>query len=261
VSDCDFESNVGLAGGACSFYTNFAVDVDHCAFVANSCTASNGLGGALHVYLGGSNGRLRIDDSLFAGNSAASVGAIYAQATFGGIAEITSSTFVGNRATTGNGGACMLVADHASARNSIFWNNQAANGSQLAVQFGALDVSSCDVMLGQPGVYVASGATLNWGAGNLDLDPQFVDPDGADNDPTTFGDNVYRLQPSSPCLDAGDTNAIALDFGDIDGDANTAEPVPFDLNLKPRRKDLPYAPDVGIGAPPLVDLGCYERQS
>jgi hypothetical protein len=102
---------------------------------------------------------------------------------------------------------------------------------------------------------------VHWLAGNLVLDPQFVDPDGADNDPNTFDDNVYRLQPSSPCLDAGDNSSLAPDFGDVDANGNTSEPVPLDLNLKPRRKDLPYAPDVGHGVAPLVDLGCYERQS
>ena len=28
----------------------------------------------------------------------------------------------------------------------------------------------------------------------------------------------------------------------------------------PRFRDIPGAPDVGFGTPPLVDLGCYERQ-
>jgi hypothetical protein len=66
------------------------------------------------------------------------------------------------------------------------------------------------VVGGQTGVSV-EGGTLNWGQGNIDADPCFVDPDNDDyhlmsqagrwdsNNQLWIQDNV-----TSPCIDAGD---------------------------------------------------------
>ena len=97
-------------------------------------------------------------------------------------------------------------------------------------------------------------------ASEVDLDPLFVDPDGADGDPTTHVDNDFRLGAGSPSADAGDTGLLAEDVGDIDRDGNVLELVPLDLDLLPRRVDDPAAPDVGNGSPPHPDMGAYERQ-
>jgi hypothetical protein len=67
------------------------------------------------------------------------------------------------------------------------------------------------------------------------------------------------LSVGSPCLDAGDNAGVAPDVLDLDGDANTSEPVPFDLDGGARFADVPSAPDVGAGVAPLVDMGSYER--
>jgi len=48
------------------------------------------------------------------------------------------------------------------------------------------------------------------GAGNIDDDPVFVDPDGPDNDPNTWDDNDYHLSSDSPCINAGDNNAAVV---------------------------------------------------
>jgi hypothetical protein len=95
------------------------------------------------------------------------------------------------------------------------------------------------------------------GTGNIDGDPLFVDPDGPDDDPNTWEDNDYRLRPSSPCIDAGDNTAVPPDTADLDGDGDTVEPLPFDLNANPRFLDVTVA-DSGKGAPPIVDMGAYE---
>jgi hypothetical protein len=108
---------------------------------------------------------------------------------------------------------------------------------------------------GQGNVHWGSGVTLNWGTGNIALDPL----DGPDNDPATLFDNDYRLGPLSPAADAGDSASVPLDKFDLDGDFITSEPVPFDLDGHPRFVDDPLVPNTGNGAPPLVDMGPYER--
>lgn len=103
-----------------------------------------------------------------------------------------------------------------------------------------------------------AGSTLQWLAGNLDVDPLFVDADGPDGNPLTLADNDWRLGAGSPGLDAGDNAEVSMDLLDLDGDANLLEPLPFDLDGGPRFVDDP-APDSGSGTTPLVDLGAYER--
>ena len=81
----------------------------------------------------------------------------------------------------------------------------------------------------------------------------YWDADGPDN---VFGttDDDLRLDPNSPCIDAG-TN---------DADVNTPEVEPFlaiDLELNLRRIDDPATPDTGYGSVPLIDMGAYEFSS
>jgi Right handed beta helix region len=100
------------------------------------------------------------------------------------------------------------------------------------------------------------------GIGNIDADPLFIDPDGPDDDPSTWQDNDYRLSPGSPCIDAGDNTAVPADEFDLDNDGDTTEPIPFDLAGNPRFIDDPNTIDTGNpGAPgPLIDMGAYEFQ-
>ena len=86
----------------------------------------------------------------------------------------------------------------------------------------SITVSYCDVQGGQVGVYVEPGSTLNWGSGNIDTDPLFVDAPNYD----------LHLQETSPCIDTGTAEDAPSD--DLDG------------NFRP----------VGSG----YDMGAYEYQ-
>ncbi len=264
VVGCTFQGNRALVGGAIDMQSGGAIS--HCVFLQNGTSSTWGGGGAIQV-----GDSTTVTDCLFAGNTATNGGAIQIASNGAGPMPgplvIAGCTFSGNSATQSGGAIAVLAGQNRQIANCVMWNDVAPNGGEIALLAPpaysstlVVNVGYSDVMGGQAGVYVHYGI-LNWGAGNLALDPKFVDPDGPDNDPTTFADNVYRLQTSSPCLDAGDNTAVPLDSVDVDGDGITNELDPLDLNSKPRFKDLPYAPDVGNGSPPLVDLGCYERQS
>jgi hypothetical protein len=97
-------------------------------------------------------------------------------------------------------------------------------------------------------------------AGNTALDPLFVDPDGPDNDPTTFADNDWTLSAGSPAVDSADASLIPPDTADVDADGNVTEPVPLDLAGCPRRTEDPATPNTGPGAPPVLDMGAFERK-
>ncbi len=246
-----FTSNTANRGGAILVEpsgTTSATLVAGCTFTTNSAVQGGAIAqlGSTHV--------LAVDDCLFVGNQAGFGGALYSE----GVANITDCTASANSATS-FGGA--IYSTHSTIANSILWNDSAGvAGGEIAI-YGTTTVGYCDVQGGQAAVGIGGGGSLVWNAGNIALDPKFVDPDGPDNDPNTFLDNVYRLQASSRCIDAGDNNSIPSDGADIDGDGDLNEFVPLDLNLKPRRKDLPGAPDTGNGTAPIVDIGCYERQS
>ncbi|MBI5433503.1 MAG: hypothetical protein HZA52_11800 [Planctomycetes bacterium] len=269
VTNCRFDGNSAMAGGALSVDATISgpmtVDLGHCEFRNN---VAGDAGGAIHVSQ--SNGlaavSIRATNVLCVGNVAGTQGGAIRTVSTSAVQalQIAHSTFSANSTTlsgASNGGGALATSNtNTTLLDSIFWGDTTAGvGAEMRASGGMTSLAYCDVQGGIAGIHVVAGG-LNWGAGNLSLHPRFIDPDGPDNDPLTFGDNVYRLRPNSPCLDAGDAVNALADFTDIDGDLDFGELVPLDLNLKPRFTDLPSIPDTGVGYPP-IDLGCYERQN
>jgi hypothetical protein len=251
-----FAHNSAPNGGAVRVMqgTVQSIVFSHCAFLDNS--ASNTGGAIQDIGASGFPQALNrtIEDCHFAGNvSGTDGGALY----LFGVQSIRSCTLVDNRAG-GKGGALYVnSSSNITVLNSILWGNSATQGAQIHMK-ASLSVAFSDVQGGQAQVSIQAGG-LNWGAGNIDLNPSFVDPDGLDNNPLTVLDNDYRLSGASPCIDAGANSSIGPDLLDIDGDGNTIEPMPLDLDLGARRVDVIAVPDTGAGTAPLVDMGAYER--
>ncbi|MHC4645264.1 MAG: right-handed parallel beta-helix repeat-containing protein, partial [Planctomycetota bacterium] len=89
------------------------------------------------------------------------------------------------------------------------------------------------------------------GVGNMDADPCFVQPGHWDsNGGWTDGD--YHLGVGSPCVDAGDNGCLPPDTTDLDGDANTAECIPWDLGCNLRMVDGDNDGNC------VVDIGAHE---
>ena len=86
------------------------------------------------------------------------------------------------------------------------------------------------------------------GMGNIVAHPNFVDADGPDNLAGTLDDDL-RLQRTSPAYNTGSNTYIWPDIVDIDGDGDTFDPVPLDLDYRAR---------VVYGT---VDMGAYEIPS
>jgi predicted outer membrane repeat protein len=263
---CTFIGNTASIGGALNVESQVhLLHLTHSRFLANMAFRKGGGVAARFVSTSGGPAST-IGDCLFAGNTAAeNGGAVLVEAPCC-VSELwvwlRNSTFAGNQAGVSGGGLAVLSTG-AKVRigNCIAWDNLAPSGAQVALQGGVsttLLVERSNVQGGQEAVFVSS-ATLTWGAGNLDIDPQFADPDGPDNDPLTFGNNDYRPIAGAPVNDAGSNALVPPDANDVDGDGNTSEPTPLDLDLTPRFVEDLLAPNVGAGTPPLVDMGCYER--
>jgi hypothetical protein len=74
-----------------------------------------------------------------------------------------------------------------------------------------------------------------------------VDADGPDNVAGTSDDDL-RVALNSPVIDAGEN--AALPWTEV-----------ADLAQRPRFVDEPSAPNVGLGTPPMVDMGAFEFAS
>lgn len=166
---------------------------------------------------------------------------------------ITNCTFVGNSNVAGSGAAVynwggLNVTSSPIIKNCVFWNN----GTDPIIDFiyANTTISYSNIEGGWPG------------EGNIDVDPKFVrnpmdSSDGWEDNLNSLEIDVgasgdfsdLRLKPGSPCIDAGNNEAVPDDITtDLDG-------LPRFVN------DLAIEPDPGFGAQPVVDMGAYEYQA
>ncbi len=141
--------------------------------------------------------------------------------------------------------------------NCTFSQNSALNGTALACHDpqnwcppSTLEVNNCILWDGGGKIWNNDGSTITinysdveggWtgpGGNNISADPLFV--------------GGVHLLPGSPCIDAGDNNSVPADITDLDGDANTTEPIPFDLDGR-----LRFA-DGDCNDTDITDMGTYE---
>ena len=192
----------------------------------NSVSGNEGELSGGGIYSAGSN--LIISNCLIAGNACGggspwnsepfNGGGVYCT---GSSVSIVNSTIVGNSADGMGGGVYCYFSD-VSISNSILWGNAATEGLELATDYygwwsqssrsydgwPVTYVSYSDIRGGQAGVYVGHNCVLEWGDGNIDVDPLFADASGGD----------YHLAFESPCVDIGDN--LFVGDGDMDLDGN-----------------------------------------
>lgn len=228
------------------------VSVVRCRFLGNQGAVSSA------IECDETSGGVLVEGSLFAVNQGAPPVHVRAD-DFGALfaCRVVDCTFADNSHAALELDGYVNVLFH----NSIAWdpNGPGVPAIRLLHWASWIQVAYSNVRNGIAGIERVAGA-FDWSNGNVSADPQFVNSIGPDGSYLTWSDNVYRLKPTSPCIDAGDNTIVPPDAADLDGDGDTAEPVPLELNGKPRFTDLPSAPDTGWGLPPLVDIGCYERQ-
>ncbi|CAG0935305.1 hypothetical protein TFLX_04137 [Thermoflexales bacterium] len=206
----------------------------HLAFMGNTASASGG-----GVYNMGSSPLLA--NVLFSGNAAGTGGGL-ANAS-GSNPSLYNLTFSGNSATV-SGGGMYNVSSTFTLRNSLLWGNTAPTQTQMANLTSTVNILYSDIQGAFAGGFwnVALGTN---GGGNLDANPLFTDANGTDNVYGTLDDNA-RQQPGSPVINAGSNEQLPADAGDLDGNGNTSETLPYDLDSRPRIEGR------------VVDLGAYE---
>ena len=252
LSNCQFQSNSSQEGGG-MFSKSSNLSLSNCTFIANSA----GLGGGMYNYrssvtlrectfkdniaMQGGGGAVRSSESnisstncIFSGNLAEKNigGALYSVRNY---QKATNCTFTGNSA--GFKGGCIgnYLNSTDILNNCILWSNEAPEGPEIALfgtssgsESSSIEVSHSVVMGGSGAVYVEPNCFLNWGEGNIDVDPMFAvpgfwDPNGTPQDASGdfWADGDYHLKSqagmwdtdqerwtkddvTSPCIDAGD---------------------------------------------------------
>ena len=228
VVNCKFRDNTSALGGGISLVTATASLVNtelhgNRAFV---------LGGALYV----DNSSLGLTNCLLTGNTSDLADSLGGSAIYGlgATLGLSSCTLADNWAADGraivNFTWGLPPSGMITVTNSILYNG----GDELWINDGAgAVVEFSNIQGGWPGL------------GNMDEDPDFVSPGGRVFEGQWF-EGDYRLNPSSPLIDAGDQTRRPLDLLDLDADGNVTELLPVDLDDHKRIQ--------GIG----MDMGAYE---
>ena len=240
VTDCTFVGNVvtGAGGGA-------LVNQDTQATFINTVFLNNtaDFGGGVEIVTSPGAPQASFVNCVFAQNSAtgggSSGGAID---IFGSGADVTMAncTFTGNSTDTYGGAINVSNEAQLQLTNSVLWGDSAPIGNEIGIGYpgfpgGTVSVSYSDVQGGEEGVSIVKAGTLNWGAGNIDEDPLFIDD--------------YRVAAGSPGIDAADNTAVPKD-------------ITTDLDGNPRFIDDLDTPDTGLSEDgcPVVDMGAFEFQ-
>ncbi|HOS65674.1 MAG TPA: right-handed parallel beta-helix repeat-containing protein [Candidatus Latescibacteria bacterium] len=213
----------GVGGGLVAG-TGATLLLDHCDIIRNETTANDG--GGLHLgsvtavitgstitgnRAGRNSGGIRLVDAdltlvncLIAGNNASKYGGGIWMSD-GSTAQIENCTITDNTGIDANtpAGGIGVWASSARLKNTIIWGNKTRDIDQGGG--GIILASYCDL-----------GVTYG-GTGNINADPLFVDP----------ASQNFRLQNSSPCIDAGDPSSPK----DPDGTRADMGMRPFDPTL------------------------------
>ena len=238
LTNCIIEGNrAGKSGGGMFCGQHSSMTVTGCIIRDNSSIATSlAGGGGAQCYLDSS---LTMTDCLIADNySGCGGGGVFCSSTAsvivtncvivgntarwgGGLGgwEPTSTTTVsnctiwGNSANADGGGVGCYDGASAMVTNSIVCGNISPKGNEIYLEQAPTEcgVTYSNVASGQAGVTVEGDSTLSWGAGNIDADPCFTDPENDDyhlksgagrwdsNNQLWVQDDV-----TSPCIDVGD---------------------------------------------------------
>jgi len=126
-------------------------------------------------------------------------------------ALIRNCTFTGSDYGSSSAGIFISYSSYVTINNCILWSSNSNDGPKITIEDysglfpSTVTVSYSDVQGGQDAVYVDPACTLNWGMGNIDVNPNFVEGDfhlqsqaGRSNphvylDIDLFGDGIINL--------------------------------------------------------------------
>ena len=212
---CTFSGNLTYASdGAAISLDDASASIRHCVFKGNSVPS---FGGALFISVDTPGGQLlpvEVSNCHFSGNHAGQLGGaiVVSQREL----NLSNSTFSGNQAISGSGGAIILAnAATLTVDNCLLWNNQDSSGTNSS-SASIVDLTTDNTITIRNSLVANSGGSgISWnsalgtdGGGNIDINPLFVTDGDPGTTPNLLGD--FRLREGSPALDVGDNSLIPL---------------------------------------------------
>ncbi len=239
LTDCTIMGNAGGSGGGIFLGLNGTLSMDNCRIMRNRA----GRGGGINCSLQSSS---TIVACKIIGNTAFLGGGL---STSGSSQALVNCLITGNMASVAGGGLFCALGSHPVLTNCTIASNSGRQGGGILCDDCTLTLANC-IMWGDAAgeIHLASGSAVvtysdiqgGWaGQGNINANPQFIDPTGPDGIPGTVDDDLHLLA-GSPCVDAGKNNLLPL-------------AITTDLDGNPRIVD---GDDDGL---PIVDMGAYER--
>ncbi len=215
IANCIISNNQGYFSGGIYCINYGSPTFVNCQILDNNGTLGGG------VRFAQSDGALI--NCLIAGNASQNPGAGI-KCDFGNTSPVITNCTVTQNTSTSFGGGLWATYTSPLVNNSILWGNTGTAGAQVAVGVGATTTLSYnDLQGGQAGIFTNNGF-VNWGAGNLDQDPLFVDPNSGDYHLQSYRGRYWEAMDlwildvqTSPCIDAGDEADDVLDEPDPNG--------------------------------------------
>jgi len=202
ITNCRMNGNEAIWGGGIFCRNNSSPTISNCIISENVAHSGGG------ISCSNSSSPL-INNCLITGNTGTSGGGIHSYKY--SCPMINNCTITENEVTHYGGGICSNNYSSPTINNCILWGNRAFRGDEIVLidqtYPSQTTVRYSDVQGGSTAVYISPGCVLNWGQGNIDADPMFIDIDGLDDVLGTEDDNL-RLFGCSPCVDAGDNSAV-----------------------------------------------------
>lgn len=222
--DCRFEYNsAGVDGGAIYAMASSVLTATRSVFHGNAAQLAGG-GIFARDHAPEESTHVTLVDCVVTENTAGTFGG--GVAGHGVAAESPTNFSFRNTLYAGNfasaDGALSLYDCSADATNCTIVQNASFGGTAVRVSNAYASLANLIVRNNTPSNFLISGGTGGatysniqggWsGAGNIDVDPVFVDAAGGD----------YRLAEGSPCIDAGDNAYVVNDY-DLDGNPRIAD--------------------------------------
>ncbi len=274
IIGCTFSGNTAVNGGGLYNYGDTGTattSIINSTFTGNTAT---GVGGAIDNYGAGAtgNGTVDIVNSTISGNNSnTNGGGVYNTnnaSAANAATTLTNVTVTNNRADndnngTGTGGGIFVSDGNVTLINTIVAGNLNEDGATDSADDigGTVNATSSYNLIGDAATAgglvdkstdAAHGNIVgNSGTGTLSIN-SILDTTLANNGGSTL---THRLVPGSPAIEAGVNGSLPPDTYDLDGDANTGEPLPVDQ----RGVGFPRVADsADLDTTAVVDIGAFE---
>ncbi|MHC4739840.1 MAG: LamG-like jellyroll fold domain-containing protein [Planctomycetota bacterium] len=189
--------NESRGGGI--YITNSSPTIINCIIKDNYASSSGGIGGA-GFYITGSSANPRIINCIIDNNITPGDGG-GVEGTYGASLSLINCTIVRNQSDNAPGVGCHVDCD-VVLTNTVVWYNQGNTSEYIANGDGSdTTLTNCNIEGGLALIWNPGGGSVIDNGGNIELVPEFIDPNNGD----------FNLLAASPCIEAGDNSSVPVE--------------------------------------------------